>query len=403
MMPPSNTKPPRLLFVLDNDFGELSTVMYLLTGQVFFESSTVLLPERTYLPNKDRLKLPVEQYESLADILSVCDRDNPDIVFLCTGYLFSTHGTLKLDDLEELVNVLAKKGCAVVTCDPFMGMVGRSDFAQLVDIPIPVPDDGDDLWALQLLKQAEQDRLVHNLTASREILKDLPHLYPVPTAAPDTPTELIGIHTVSFYNPCLLESASAPASAESDDQPYWLFVLAFCDFEHQSIDLGLDQFVESLVHRFEEVARAGRRVVFIAPKECLHQMHGRMPSSNNVELLSFCDYERFTSLLLGAEFAFYWNAVSHSILLRLLNAKPVFLFNQGHLARGVKTIYPRIIDCYYQGREPIYIDPMAPLLLPELLQLSTQYCEQSKQISEDLQKAPTPNEVIDALSQLART
>lgn len=402
MMPPSNAKNARLLFILDNDFGELTTVMYLLQGQELMERSTALLPERIYVPNKDRLKLPVQQYENLADILAVCDRDNPDIVFLCTGYLFSTHGTLKLDDLEELVSFLTKKGCAVVTCDPFMGMIGHPDFAQLVDIPIPVPDDGDDLWALQLLKQAEQQRLIHNLTASREILKDLPHLYPVPTSAPETPTDLVGIDAVSFYNPCLLESESAPASAESDDQPFWLFVLAFCDFEHQSIDLGIDRFVDSLAQRFEDVARAGRRVVFIAPKECLNQMDGRMPSSNNVELLSFCDYDRFTSLLLGAEFAFYWNAVSHSILLRLLNAKPVFLFNKGHLARGVKKIYPRIIDCYYQGREPIYLDPMAPLLLPELSQLSTQYCEQSKLISEGLQKAPTPDEVIDALSQLVR-
>ena len=76
---------------------------------------------------------------------------------------------------------------------------------------------------------------------------------------------------------------------------------------------------------------------------------------------------------------------------------------KGHLARGVKTIYPRIIDCYYQGREPVYLDPQAPLTLPELSELSAQYCEQSKQISEDLQKAPTPEEVIDTLSELART
>jgi len=163
--------------------------------------------------------------------------------------------------------------------------------------------------------------------------------------------------------------------------------------------LGVDQFVQVLTRRFEDANRAGRRVIFIAPKDCLEQM----PSSEDVELLSFCDYDRFTSLLLGAEFAFYWNAVSHSILLRLLNAKPVFLFNQGHLARGVKSIYPRIIDCYYQGREPIYLDPMAPLLLPELSTLSTRYCQQARQISEDLQKSPTPAEVIDTLSLIVRT
>lgn len=403
-MPAANSETGRLLFVLDNDFGELTTVMYLLKGQPLFERSTVLLPERIYGPNKDRLQLPAEQYDNLSDILSVCDRDNPDIVFLCAGYLFSTHGTLTLDSLEKLVSALRERGCAIVTCDPFMGMIGQPGFGELVDIPVPVPDKGDDVWLLQLLKQSEQHRLVHNLTASYEILKDLPHLYPVPTSAPESTASDDGVRAVSFYNPCLLESAVA---TESDGRPYWMFVLALCDYEHQVIKLGLQRFLTALTERFADADRAGRRIVFIAPKERMHQdcVENRveMPSGNSVELLSFCDYDRFTSLLLGAEFAFYWNAVSHSILLRLLNAKPVFLFNKGHLARGVKTIYPRIIDCYYQGREPIYIDPMAPLLLPELSQLSIQYCEQSKQISEDLQKAPTPMQVIDELSQLAKT
>ena len=400
-MPAANSETARLLFVLDKDFGELTTVMYLLKGQSLFERSTVLLPERIYVPNKGRLQLPAQQYKNLADILAVCEREKPSLVFLCAGYLFSTHGTLPLDALQELVDVLRHQGCVVVTCDPFMGMIGQPNFSQLIDIPMPTPDNGDQAWAVQLLGKAEQQRLVHNLTASYEILKDLPHLYPVPTAAPATPSELNGIRTYSFYNPCLLESGWSKADTESNEQPYWFFVLAQCDYEHQTIDLGFKIFFDSLIDRFAEAARAGRRVIFVAPKDCIGNLHRQLPRKNNVELLSFCDYDQFTSLLLGAEFAFYWNAVSHSILLRLLNAKPVFLFNKGHLARGVPAIYPRIIDCYYQGREPIYLDPLESLHLTDLLHLATQYCEQSKRISEDLQKAPTPAQVINDLLQLA--
>ena len=270
-MPAANSDPAKLLFVLDNDFGELTTVMYLLKGQDLFQRSTVLLPERIYGPNKDRLQLPVEQYNNLADILSVCDRDRPAIVFLCAAYLFSTHGTLTLESLRALVDALKERGCAVVTCDPFMGMIGEPGFADLVDIPVPVPDKGDDVWLLQLLKQSEQHRLAHNLTESYEILKDLPHLYPVPTAAPGTETELTGVNGVSFYNPCLLESEAAPSTAADDDQPYWMFVLALCDYEHQIIKLGFDRFLGGLTERFADADRAGRRVVFIAPKERLHQ------------------------------------------------------------------------------------------------------------------------------------
>lgn len=123
-----------------------------------------------------------------------------------------------------------------------------------------------------------------------------------------------------------------------------------------------------------------------------------MPSINDVELLWFCDYDRFT-LLLGAELAFDWNADSHLIRLRLLNAKPAFLFGKGQLARGVKMIDERIIDCDYQDREAIYLDPMAPVLLYGRLELSTQRREQSRQITEDLQRSPTPDKVFHELFQ----
>jgi len=56
-----------------------------------------------------------------------------------------------------------------------------------------------------------------------------------------------------------------------------------------------------------------------------------------------------------------------------------------------------------QGREPIYLDPLAPLALPELSQLSDRYREQSKQISEDMQKSPTPEGIIESLSKLVKS
>src|SRR5436190_17935678 len=118
----------RLLFVLDNDFGELTTAMYLLAGQEFASRSTLMLPDRVYRPNRDSLPVRTQRYEGLQDLLTVVEAEQPEVVVLCSGYLFSTHGTLSLASLEKLVQHLRGAGSRVVTTDPFLGLVSRPDF-----------------------------------------------------------------------------------------------------------------------------------------------------------------------------------------------------------------------------------------------------------------------------------
>ena len=167
-----------------------------------------------------------------------------------------------------------------------------------------------------------------------------------------------------------------------------------CDYEIQRILVGQEAFLDQTAAKLGAAAAAGRRAVFVGPKECVQALRERVGEAP-VELLTFCAFGRFTALLLGAEYAFYWNAVSHSILFRLLNGLPVFLFDRGHLARGVRSIYPRIVDWYYQGWEPIYLDPGAPLRADELRGRAGDYRAAADGISRHLRRSPTPAEVID--------
>src|SRR5688500_3212733 len=112
---------PRLLFVIDNDYGGLGLVMYFLHGQPFASRATLLLPARAQELHKGRLPVAWRAYRSLRDILDAVEAESPDVVILVSGYLFHSQGVLKLAQTRELVRVLRQRGCVVATTDPYLG------------------------------------------------------------------------------------------------------------------------------------------------------------------------------------------------------------------------------------------------------------------------------------------
>jgi hypothetical protein len=359
-----------------------------------------MLPNRIHTPNRDALPVRTHRYQGLDDLRAVVEAEKPAVVFLCSGYLLSTHGTLSLEALRQFVRELGESGCRVVTTDPFLGLVSRPDFASLVDFTFP--EGGIDAWSWKFLKQAEEERLTRNLTDSFEILKPFPHLYPVFPGGPgrdDTENDLLKI---SFHNPELVSSAvnslADPIGEEGRDAgerpPYWAFVLALCDYDILSTLLGRDVFLDYTLAYLRAAQAAGKKAVFIGPKECVQALRHRVGENPAIELLMFCSYKQFMALLFHAEFAFYWNSVSHSILIRLLNCLPVFLFDRGHLARNLKAIYPRIVEWYYQGWEPIYLNPRVPLHSDELCGLADEFRSAATEISQHLRRSPTPADLV---------
>jgi hypothetical protein len=129
--------------------------------------------------------------------------------------------------------------------------------------------------------------------------------------------------------------------------------------------------VQALIQRF--IARGGLSVL------------------EGLTLLTFCPFNRFCALQLSAEYVFYWNALSHSMFLRLFNAQPVFLFDRGHLVRNVTPLYERIVQWYYQGREPIYLEPDLALSSADLAVLAERYRDAARGIVADLRRSPSPD------------
>ena len=117
-----------------------------------------------------------------------------------------------------------------------------------------------------------------------------------------------------------------------------------------------------------------------------------------MELLGHCDYVQFKSLLIDAEYVFYWNAVSFSCILRTLTGKPWFTFDEGHLLRGMNAAYAnRIFDWFYRGGKPPYLD-ISSTLSSEVLQNATeQYMTSAQKIQQGLLDSPNPQAIMSAL------
>ena len=386
---------PRLLFVLDNDFGELTTVKYFLLGRELAGRTTLLLPDRLYLHNRDSIPGRTRRYRSVADILDAVDRERPAIVFLCSGYLFCEHLGYTHEELDDLVCGLRERGCRVVTADPFLGMLSKQSPETLIHIDVPKDHP---VWTAEQLAEAtrpQEERMWANYRRSEQILREAPHLYPARCDVAEDEARL------GFFNERLLRQAAPVLPAR--DKPYWLFLLTAADCEMQMLFEGKSAFMDIVAAKLVETLAAGRHPILVAPKEFVEALIERMPTAEGIDAVSHQPFTRFMSLLLAAEHVFYWNAVSHSLLIRLFNQLPVALFDRGHLLRNAPAIHDRLVSWYYQGWEPLLRNHHEPLVSATVEEWAAEYRRHAARLVERYRRAPSPEEVVEQLMRRAVT
>ncbi|HUE15995.1 MAG TPA: hypothetical protein VMR25_17620, partial [Planctomycetaceae bacterium] len=176
----------QLLFVVSNDYGELSTALDFLAGQPF--DAQILMPDCLYRANGESLPVSCRAYNSLADILSVVTTQSPDVVFLFSGYLYAVNGLLSLDAVRQLVETLRSATRDVVTSDPFLGQLFRLDPSTFSD------------------HHPARRQLVEHFAQVVPILEGVKHLYRVAPRAGAT------AGSISFYNPDVVLNATARAA-----------------------------------------------------------------------------------------------------------------------------------------------------------------------------------------------
>ena len=374
----TGNRDPRLLFVMSNDYGELGNARYILYGQDrLLANASLLLPERLHARNKRLFGCATQEYSTAEHILQQIKSQKPDIVFLFSGYLFAWDGLLTVDSIAEIVQWSKVHDFKLVTSDPYMGLLAN-----------PVPKITDAHSSFQTLF---------------DIFRGVKHFYPVPCEqlAPSC-----GIRELSTFNPNLVDDRhqadggplfAAPIAADGKPEPTWLFILGTNDFDVQTSRYGRDLFISKLAEKFRNAQSVGRKPVLIAPDRCNQAMRAKLGGDQDrVGLISFCGYDDFTELLLGAEAAFYWNVISNSMFHRILNRLPNFYFDAGHLGR-IQAIYELAVSNYFAGWEPVCLDNQQPLNLEVLRIVQGVFKSDVERMREKYCSAPSPSELVSAI------
>tara|TARA_R110002072_G_scaffold43340_6_gene121751 strand:+ start:4445 stop:5686 length:1242 start_codon:yes stop_codon:yes gene_type:complete len=405
-----DTRSPRLLFILNNDYGELGLAMYFLQGRNLASSTTLLLPPRLYSKNKDTLPGTTYSYDSIEDILRTVDDTQPDIVFLFSGYILPLHQIVSLEETEALVQLLSDRKCKVVTSDPFFGIFSHlkpeeanaPQALQLFESEIIKEQP----WPYRLSTTFGNMRILKQFARASHIIRNTTHLYYTRPDPNDEPIEVV-TDNVTFFNPSLVgdgtESGNSEVNAiksadtEASAEKHWLFILGSVDYDLQTSFYGEDKFIDLIAKKVEQTLQAGRRAVFLAPDDCIQKLRSRAPVHARKDLLTFCAYEAFNAHLLQAEYVFYWNLASYSTFLRVINGLPMFMFDEGHLARHVKPMHERMVRWYYHNWTPPSLNQHEALDADALEELSRDYKKETAVILKNFRQLPTPEQVIEEL------
>ena len=371
---------PKLLFLLSNDYGELAYALHFTAGSPF--EAVMAAPARLYQANREAQGFRMLPYGSATEVLAIVDREAPDLVLLCSGYLFAINQLFGIDEFAALIGQLRQRGCRLATTDPFLGILSDINPATFSDRHPLGPTF------------AEHFRQIF------AILKDIIHLYIV------DPRGLVGAPSACAFNPGAILPPATLAAANRElvraldlvpEKPRWAFVLSTEDYVAQAGQYGRDDFAANLLDKFRETAAQGRQPILIAPDSCLESIRPAAETIPDLRLLSFFDHETFRALLLEVEFAFYWNILSNSIFNRTINRRPVFFFDRGHLIHALAPMYQRAHRHYYAGVDLPFLDRQIPLDLNRLLAVAQSWDAGMATIVERFRQLPTPEEIVDVL------
>ena len=374
----SSCAPARMLFLLSNDFGELSNALYVLSSQPFAREATLLLPPRIYRGNEQCIPGQVRQYSTLPDILGAVDDIAPDIVFLFSGYLFTINELFDLDEFTALIEALHARECVLVTSDPFLGALSVPHVA------------------------ADFTRVHPPFEQVSRLLASAPHLYPSPC-----PGLSERISHVSVFNAELAERVDVDGqdrmwefldvAAPEDRLPIWLFVISSEDHWIQVGKHGESGFAAHLIGLFESARLQGKQAVLVAPSACVAGIIQHHPADHGAVLRSFCSHRDFTALMKSAESAFYWNIFSNSLILRLSAGRPAFFFDVGHLVRNHSWLYKAAVDNYFLGWQPVCLDQQQALTTEVLRMVSAVEEPMVARVRDHLRSSPSPSQAVASL------
>lgn len=371
----------RLTFVLSHDFGELFNALYFLTGTPV--EATLLLPPRLYELNGDRLPWPTIPYQAADDVARAVADADPDLLLLFSGYLFVVNKILAAEQVQALFSGWRREGRRLLTSDPALGLMADLDERTFGGA------------------HPARDWLRQHFDWLGRLLADTYHLYLAPSGITQRAPH------GSFYNP-RYAPAFNPASDRADR--YWLFVISPEDYLLQIQTQGRPRFADLLARRLNEVAQSGVVPVLVGPQTLREDLRGfgieegQPPEDEAASApcrpmtLPGLNLVAFLRLLHRAQYVFYWNMYSASMLARVVAGQPFFVFDRGHLVRAMPPILPLGRRHFYAGCDVDLLDLRVPLDASRLGELAARQASALLAASlDDLARSPAPESVVAQL------
>ena len=362
----------RILAVVAPDFGELGNAMYMFEGTGI--SVQLLLPARFHQQNPQLAPHKVCAYSGAAQLLEKIRDYQPRLLLLMSG----VNSLLSMVDLQLILQQARSMEIPVATSDALLGVqLSEKTFHPLG-------------WTKEMCQR---------VAAMQTCLQDAYHLYTSPV-----PSSLF-VH--SFFNPGVILSKAQQSALLSGlrhglldlASPHWLFVISNTDYQLQCALYGRLAFDDMLLEKMQQSLEAKRQPVMLAPPEACQSLRGRV--SETVILMPFCGYEQFRALLITAEHVFYWNVMSNSLLVRIVNGGSVFFMDAGHLARYIPSLFPLAMQYYYANAQLPMLDPRQVLDAGDLAQRARVQPANFAPQYAALQALPSPKAVLVLLCGMA--
>ena len=136
--------------------------------------------------------------------------------------------------------------------------------------------------------------------------------------------------------------------------------------------------------------------MLVGSNRLLDALRPWLPADAEIGLHANDSYADFMARLMQAEYAFFWNLYSFSLIHRVMAQRPVMFFDEGHMVQILPALHEAGIRLFYDGWRPPVLTLAAALELPALERAATEARQQFARITQGMRQGEAPLDLLRA-------
>jgi hypothetical protein len=138
--------------------------------------------------------------------------------------------------------------------------------------------------------------------------------------------------------------------------------------------------------------------MLIGPAQLVRTVRARLADQPAVTAYSDTVYGVFMQHLMGAEYVFFWNYYSFSVIHRVLANRPAFFFHEGHMVHIMPALKQAGVRLFYNDWKPPMLSIDKPLEEEALAALALEITQQFRFIAGELRRCPSPLDLLQLVA-----